>query len=196
MRSLSLEIKARCSDPARVRRILRSKKARFGGLDHQIDTYFRIPSGRLKLREGRIENALIYYRRVDQKKSKECHSTLFPFDKKSPLKRILAVAFGVLAVVDKKREIYFIKNAKFHIDRVKKLGNFVEIEVFGPKCAAARLERQCERFRDLLGIRAKDLVADSYSDQILRSGKRITGNVERKSLPVHRSPRNTIRRSH
>jgi predicted adenylyl cyclase CyaB len=73
-----------------------------------------------------------------------------------------------LAVVDKKREIYFIQNAKFHIDRVKKLGNFVEIEVFGPAQAGKRLKAECDLFQKLLGIRAKDLVRDSYSDQLLR----------------------------
>jgi adenylate cyclase class IV len=70
MSSLSLEIKARCPDPSRIRAILKTHKARFKGLDCQIDTYFRVPSGRLKLREGNIENALIYYKRADQKNSK------------------------------------------------------------------------------------------------------------------------------
>jgi len=179
MRSLSLEIKARCSVLARVRAVLQKNKARLKGLDHQIDTYFRVPFGRLKLREGNIENALIYYERGNQKNSKVCHSTLFPFVKGTRLKEILAQAFGVLAVVDKKREIYFLRNAKFHIDRVKKLGNFVEIEVFGPRRAASKLKKQCECYQKLLQIRRADLVADSYSDQILkasgtRNGQRST----------------------
>jgi predicted adenylyl cyclase CyaB len=172
MGSLSFEIKARCDDRTSLRAILKTHKARFKGLDHQIDTYFRVPSGRLKLREGNIENALIYYKRTDQKKSKKCHATLFPCLKKTPLKKILTEALGVLAVVDKKREIYFLKNVKFHIDRVKKLGNFVEIEVFNQKrnLGAVKLREQCEFYQKLLGIRAKDLVADSYSDQLLRLG--------------------------
>ena len=58
---LNVEIKAKCSDPKRVRNILESKGAEYRGLDHQIDTYFRVPNGRLKLREGNIENALIFY---------------------------------------------------------------------------------------------------------------------------------------
>ncbi len=179
MGRVSIEIKARCAAPARVRSILKVHKARFRGLDHQIDTYFRVPSGRLKLREGNIENALIYYRRSDQKNSKRCDATLFPCEKKTPLKKVLAQALGVLAVVDKKREIYFIRNAKFHIDRVKKLGSFVEIEVFGSERAASGLKKQCEFFQKLLGIRAKDLVADSYSDLILKSGERMAGNGQR-----------------
>ncbi len=179
MGRISVEIKARCSDPSRVRSVLKSRRAIFKGLDRQIDTYFRVPSGRLKLREGNIENALIYYKRADQKHSKKCHSTLFPCSKKTPLKKVLTEALGVLAVVDKKREIYFIQNVKFHIDCVKKLGNFMEIEVFGPAQAEAKLKRQCEFYRKLLGIRSKDLVRDSYSDQILRAGKRSTANGRR-----------------
>ena len=169
MGSLSVEIKAQCSDPVRIRAILKAHRARFIGLDHQVDTYFYVPSGRLKLREGNIENALIYYKRDDQKNSKKCDATLFPCSKKTPLKKVLTEALGVLAVVAKKREIYFIKNVKFHVDRVEKLGNFVEIEVLGGKRIASKLREQCRLYQKLLGVRAKDLVADSYSDLILRS---------------------------
>lgn len=168
MSFLSIEIKARCADPARIRSILRSRRAIFKGLDHQIDTYFRVPSGRLKIREGNIENALIFYKRADQKKSKKCNAVIHSCEEETALKTILAETLGTLGAVDKKREIYFIQNAKFHIDCVKKLGNFVEIEVFGSAQAAAKLGKQCEFYQTLLGIRSKDLVADSYSDQILR----------------------------
>ena len=179
MGRISLEIKARCADPARVRSILRSLRAVFKGLDHQKDTYFRVPSGRLKLREGNIENALIYYKRTDQKNSKRCDSVLCECPDGPALKKVLVASLGVWAVVDKKREIFFIRNVKFHIDEVKKLGSFVEIEVFGSAQAAAKLKRQCEFFQKLLGIEVRDLVADSYSDQLLkasatRNGQRST----------------------
>ncbi|MFH1799685.1 MAG: class IV adenylate cyclase [Candidatus Omnitrophota bacterium] len=183
MDSLSFEIKARCPDPSRIRKILLARGASFKGLDCQVDTYFRVPSGRLKLREGNIENALIYYKRVDQKRSKKCDATLFPCKKKTPLKKLLTVAFGVLTVVDKKREIYFIQNTKFHIDRVERLGNFVEIEVFGRKESpgVAKLRKQCKFYQKLLGIRTQELVADSYSDQLLKMVQSSTHNARRKN---------------
>ena len=173
MSSLSLEIKARCSDSGRIRKILFARGASFKGLDHQVDTYFRVPSGRLKLRKGNIKNALIYYKRADQKHSKRCDSTLYECPDGSVLKKVLAAALGILAVVDKKREIYFLENVKFHIDRVKKLGSFVEIEVFERKGSTgmARLRKQCEFYQRLLGIPSKDLVADSYSDQVLKKSR-------------------------
>ncbi len=168
MNSLSLEIKARCPDPGRIRRILLARGASSKGLDRQRDTYFRVPSGRLKLREGAIENALIYYKRSEQKHSKRCDAVLHPCEKGTLLKEILVRTLGELVTVEKNREIYSIRNVKFHIDRVKKLGSFLEIEVFGPAKAAPKLRKQCAFFQKLLGIRAKDLVADSYSDQLLR----------------------------
>ena len=52
MGHVNIEIKARCSKPDRVRAFLRAAGADFKGIDHQIDTYFRVPTGRLKLRPG------------------------------------------------------------------------------------------------------------------------------------------------
>ena len=178
---VSIEIKARCADPSRVRKILESRRAIFKGLDHQIDTYFNIPHGRLKLREGNIENALIYYKRTDQENSKRCDSILYKCSDGPALRKVLAASLGILTSVDKKREIFFLRNVKFHIDKVKKLGSFVEIEVFDRKgsVGVAKLGEQCKFYQKLLGIKVKDLVADSYSDLIIKSGKRVTGNAER-----------------
>ena len=66
MTHVNVEIKARCDELDRIRNILKELRADFKGTDHQIDTYFRVPSGRLKLREGNIENYLIFYEREDQ----------------------------------------------------------------------------------------------------------------------------------
>lgn len=170
MNGVTIELKARCPAPARIRAILRSRRAIFKGLDRQIDTYFCVPSGRLKLREGRIENALIYYKRANKKRFKRCDAFLYKRRGTKALKKIFERAFGVLAVVDKTREIYFLGNVKFHIDCVKKLGSFVEVEVFGHanRTKPEKLKKQCRFYQRLLGISKKDLLADSYSDQILR----------------------------
>ena len=63
MKLLNFEFKACLRDAPYVRATLKHLRARFLGMDHQVDTYFRIPSGRLKIREGRLENSLIFYKR-------------------------------------------------------------------------------------------------------------------------------------
>ncbi|MFH1392404.1 MAG: class IV adenylate cyclase [bacterium] len=166
----NIEIKARCANHAQIRKILKSKKAVFKGKDHQIDTYFKVKFGRLKLREGNIENCLIFYAREDKKGPKQSDYLLFKHDPRSCLKDMLIKSLGILAIVDKQREIYFIDNIKFHLDIVKNLGKFVEIEVIdNRKTSKDKLLKQCEYYLDLFQISKKDLISGSYSDLLLKT---------------------------
>ncbi len=168
MNCLNVEIKARCADPGRVRRALEARKAEFRGTDHQVDTYFNVPRGRLKLRQGTIENCLVFYEREDRKGPRTCKVRLYPTDPGSApaMKALLAAALGVRCVVDKRREIYFIANVKFHIDRVKGLGTFVEIEAqdAGGRYGTRELRAQCGAYAAILGIADGDLISGSYAE--------------------------------
>lgn len=169
MNVLNIEIKAQSRDADSVRRILQSKNARFVGEDHQTDTYFNVQKGRLKLREGNIENKLIFYERDDQSDPKESRVTLYNATPGSSLKEILMSSLGVRVIVDKKREIYFIDNVKFHIDLVADLGSFVEIEAISENGQIDRdtLLEQCNFYLDLFSISAGDLIHCSYSDLLI-----------------------------
>jgi len=85
MKVINAEIKAMCSDLERIRSILLEKKADFKGMDHQVDTYFRTGSGRLKLREGNIENNLIWYQRPDQTEPRTSRCILYQYIKQAHL---------------------------------------------------------------------------------------------------------------
>ena len=165
-----IEIKAHCSDPEHVRIYLQSKNADFKGIDHQTDPYFQVPRGRLKLREGTIENALIYYERENQTEPKQSNVIVTQTRPDSTLKTLLSHALGRLVVVEKQREIYFIDNVKFHIDVINGLGHFIEIEAIGQdrRLSTEQLLSQCQFFREALRIAPPDLVALSYSDLLLK----------------------------
>lgn len=169
MGHINIEIKARCNNSTRIRKILRSKRANFHGKDHQIDTYFKVPNGRLKLREGNIENYLIHYERGNKKGPKQSNVTLFKTSSDPLLKEVLSKSLDILVVVDKQRGIYFINNVKFHIDSVKGLGSFIEIEAIDKNDSIGRdkLLQQCIQYMDLFNIEDKDLVSVSYSDLLL-----------------------------
>ena len=166
---LNVEIKAKCHNPNKIREILESKNAENKGLDNQIDTYFKVNFGRLKLREGNIENYLIHYYRENKKDPKESHVLLFESDSKSNLKEILTISLGILTIVNKKREIYFIGNVKFHIDDIINLGSFIEIEAidYEGNIGRDRLLEQCHYYLDLFNINREDLIDVSYSDLLL-----------------------------
>jgi adenylate cyclase class 2 len=171
MNHLIIEIKARCKDPEPIRAVLMSRGAEFVGYDEQVDTYFNCPTGRLKLREGNIERALIHYTREDRAGPKRSEVTLYKPEPGPELKIILTRALGVRVEVRKLREIYYIGNVKFHIDHVDELGHFVEIEAIGKSLAAdpEELHRQCREYLDLFGIEGWELVKNSYSDMLLES---------------------------
>ncbi|MCK5630590.1 MAG: class IV adenylate cyclase [Nanoarchaeota archaeon] len=170
MAHINIEIKAKSENQDDIREILKSRNAEFKGVDHQIDTYFKVNLGRLKLREGTIENFLIHYQRENKEGPKQSDIILFKSDPKSSLKEILTKALGVLVVIDKKREIYFIDNVKFHIDIVEDLGTFVEIEAIDDDGSIGRdkLLEQCQSFLDLFKISQEDMISVSYSDLLLQ----------------------------
>lgn len=157
---LNIEIKARSINQDEIRNILRSLNADFKGIDHQKDTYFKVNQGRLKLREGNIENNLIWYERDNLKGPKQADVILFRTEPGSSIKEILIKSCGILASVDKKREIYFIDNVKFHIDTVEKAGSFIEIEAIDKDGNIGRdtLTEQCNFYLQLFKIQESDLI--------------------------------------
>ena len=169
MKHLNIEIKARCEDLDYVREMLENQQASFIGLDHQVDTYFKVNDGRLKLREGNIERALIHYNRQDKAGPKKSFVNLYKISSDTVLKEILTDSLGILIVVDKQREIYFIENIKFHVDVVEGLGHFVEIEAIDEDgtIGEEKLTQQCRTYMDLFHIQDEDLVQRSYSDLLL-----------------------------
>src|SRR5436190_9868018 len=169
MTILNIEFKAKCKDLKKAENILLQYAPIFKGTDHQIDTYFNVPSGRLKLREGNIENALIHYERENTAGSKSSHVLLYQHQPDKALKEILIKTLGIKAIVDKKRKIYFINNVKFHFDTVSGLGTFVEVEAIDKdgSIGKEKLQAQCDEYSALLGIRAEDYCSVSYSDMVL-----------------------------
>ena len=170
MPHLNVEIKTRCSDAGYIRQWLIDHHANFIGKDFQTDTYFNVTEGRLKLREGNIENNLIYYNRENKPGPKNSVFQLVKVSDSTGLKSVLEKSCGVKMIVKKKREIYYIENVKFHIDEVPQLGSFVEIEagnILADKNETQLLE-QCNFYLKEFGIKEEDLIAGSYSDMMLQ----------------------------
>ncbi len=172
MKAIIIEIKARCTNPEEIETILLNNNARYEGTDRQIDTYFNSESGRVKLREGNIENSLIYYQREERKGQKKSEVSIYKTSGESKaLKEILTNTLGIKIVVDKTRKIFFIENVKFHLDQVKGLGSFVEIEAIdlSGKVGEEKLKKQCNDSILLLGLEKAEFLDQSYSDMMADS---------------------------
>src|SRR5450755_4237445 len=120
MTILNFEFKASTNDLKKLEDQLLLLNPKFIGEDNQADTYFNVTSGRLKLREGNIENSLIWYERQNITGAKQSDVLLYQHKPDKTLKDILIKLHGIKVVVDKSRRIYFVDNVKFHFDTVTK----------------------------------------------------------------------------
>ena len=170
MDHINIEIKAKCFHPEKVEAFLLSNGARFAGLDHQKDTYFNVPLGRLKLRQGNIEKSLIFYQRPNQQGPKQSDFSLSNITDGPATEQLLSKALGIKVIVEKYRKIFFIDNVKFHLDEVPGLGSFVEIEAGNLSDASKTvddLRMQCDYYMKAFAVSDADLIHHSYSDMLL-----------------------------
>ena len=141
---------------------------------HQDDTFFRVPNGRLKLREFADGSAeLIHYHRPDHGEAKASDYVRVAVPDASALREALARGCGLLGRVRKERLLLLVSEGGFqtrvHIDRVENLGDFMELEVVlqdGQSDADGAAE--AERLMAALGLHNAQRLTGSYLDLLQR----------------------------
>ncbi len=165
----NIELKARDPDPARSLQASLDVGASDEGWLRQTDTYFRVPHGRLKLREEDAVSQLISYERANQAEARESRYRLVEVSDPAGLKDALSDALGVLVVVEKSRRLLLWQGVRIHLDEVRGLGSFIEIEaVADPASDLSPEHRRARELQDALAITPDRIVAFSYSDELLR----------------------------
>ncbi|TVQ60623.1 MAG: CYTH domain-containing protein [Phycisphaerales bacterium] len=163
----NVECKLELRDPAIARAaILRLGGAHAGTLV-QTDTYFRVPTGRLKKRETVGEpDQWIRYDRINRLEPRLSHFDLF--DERTAIERFGSRPLPVLCVVRKTRELYTADHVRIHLDDVEGLGRFIEFEALVSrtnnvvKCHAA-----VRRLREAMGPALGEPISLSYSDMVM-----------------------------
>jgi homotetrameric cytidine deaminase len=167
--SRNIEFKARDPLPERTLELALALGAEDRGEIAQTDTYFSRARGRLKVREQRPGDAeLIQYRRADSPGARESEYRRIPAADAPALREALDAALGTLVVVEKRRRLLLHENVRIHIDEVRGLGSFLELEaVTGPDADLAAEHDRVERLRTALEVADDALVPQSYSDLLL-----------------------------
>lgn len=164
----NVEFKARVTDLDIIEARLAVLEPILEGIYVQVDTYYNVPLGRVKLREYDDFSSLIYYNRVDGVDAKGSDVIYYKHEKNSALGAILELQFGVKVKVSKTRKVLRYKNVSIHLDSVDQLGTFVEVEACSIGVEeGVDLKKQCDEFFALLELDDTDLVAVSYSDLLL-----------------------------
>ena len=169
MKITNFEFKAKVPDIRIPEDKLLTLHPKYIGEDYQIDTYFEVPHGRLKLREVNIETAVIYYEREDKSGARQSDVLLYKHQQCKALKKILTKLHSIKVVVEKIRKIYFIDNVKFHFDDVKDLGLYIEVEAIDDTgdILIDELKEQCMKYFGFFGIDENDCIKYSYSDLLM-----------------------------
>ncbi len=162
----NIEIKAAYPDSDAGKRRATEIGARYEATLLQIDTYFSVPHGRLKLREiDGGENQLIFYDRADSSGPKVSEYQICPVADAGLLKATLGPALGIWCVVEKQRDLYLYDEVRIHFDEVRGLGRFIELEgVVSGDANKFDARKKVEFLVAELGIPTSGLVEGSYSD--------------------------------
>lgn len=167
----NIELKVAVENFKEVTHNLKKIGAILKGTFSQIDTYYKCQKGRLKIREINHKIfELISYNRPDQAESKVSDYSIKHLDKKE-LKRYrqhLNRSKGLSVRVIKKRELWVYKKTRIHLDKVRGLGKFLELEtVIDNLFNLKQLEEEHEEVIDLLNLSHYKKISISYSDLLL-----------------------------
>jgi adenylate cyclase class IV len=162
----NIEFKARVADLAATRTRAEAVATDRCGVIEQVDTYFHVPRGRLKLREAQPGEAqLVSYHRPDAGEPRASEYRLVTIGDPAGLKAALAATLGVKAVVRKRRELLWHHNERIHLDEVEGLGSFLELEaVVGPDADERVCRQRLDFLLDALRVNSADMLPGSYSD--------------------------------
>ncbi len=163
----NLEFKAICDSLDVLRGRLVNLQAEHRRTMKQLDTYFNVPQGRLKLREiNTHEVQLIYYERSDLAESRYSNYQVCDISEPMVFKQLATRAWGVRGVVEKQRELWMFGNTRIHLDEVRDLDQFVELETVIHNQTEGEAQAEHQLVKDALGIKEEDLLSVSYSDLV------------------------------
>ncbi len=162
----NIELKARVRDledfSARLKK-LKPKKPR---VLVQEDVFFRVRSGRLKLRTlGHKSGELIFYERPDLPGPKTCEYRIVRTLEPAALRNALSAALGIRGIVKKVRLVCLVGQTRIHLDDVGGLGLFMELEVvLKPGQKSSEGTAIARDLAKKLGLGKSDLISGAYLD--------------------------------
>lgn len=157
-------VKASVQNLVPIEKALAAVNAIYIGLDVQTDYYFETDNGKLKLRQGVIENVIAHYKRELQDGVEK--TTVFRYDENPTPDQInqLKMERKLTGVITKHRKIYQVDNLKIHLDTFQDSQHFIEIEAIDRTnlFSETDLKNQCLALKAKLGIPDSDLLKTGY----------------------------------
>ncbi len=163
----NIEIKAKIRDYEKIKILIEDLCGIPIQTEHQEDTFFNTQNGRLKLRKSDNQSEIIYYNRPNSFEPKQSNIAISFTENPDTLKSVLSKSLGICGVVNKKRILYKYAQTRIHLDDVKGLGKFIELEVvLKSNQTSIDGETIAYKLMDKFGIQKTDLIDVAYIDLI------------------------------
>lgn len=163
--AFNLELKIKIESFRKFENILKKNMAEFKGILKQKDIYYKYKHGLLKLRIEKGTYTLIKYFR-DEHNKRWSNYELLELKGKDPEKYLNEILTQEV-VVEKSRKLYLYNNTRIHLDEVKNLGKFLELETL----LISDRKDATKRFNEiklLLGIENVEEIRKSYKNLLMK----------------------------
>lgn len=163
--AVNLELKIKVENHHNIKQILEKISSTFETILNQKDIYYKIDKGLLKLRIENGNYSLIKYNREEQKKDRWSNYYVVNIEGKET-ELLFSSLFPIETEVIKKRELYMYKDTRIHLDTVKKLGKFIELETV-VRDSKEHAKELFDEMVELLNLDLNNQIRSSYRDLIL-----------------------------
>ena len=124
---VNLELKVKLKSFSGVKKLLKEINAELVKTLTQKDVYYKNHGELLKLRIENDEQSIIKYLRDEKGSDRFSNYEVLHFTDGNA-EKFFSKIFKIEAVVQKKRQLFMYDNTRVHLDSVKGLGNFLELE--------------------------------------------------------------------
>lgn len=162
----NLELKIQIDDLDFFKVELNKRNSIFSGTLKQIDTYYSFYKGLLKLRNQNGKYELIKYNRIEKGSERWSNYSLL-FINGEEVENYFNDLFEIETVVEKVRQVYIYKNTRIHLDTVKKLGKFLELETVVNNITEDEAIEEFNEVVHFLKLDTNKEIRKSYRDLLL-----------------------------
>jgi adenylate cyclase len=169
----NIEIKTLLPDRTAIERRLEAMGARRMWCRRQHDTFFQVPRGLLKLREveGARPEVISYERSSESSGPRPSDYDVVPVGDAPTWLRLLSRVLPVDCVVDKERTLWLYEHTRIHLDRVRGLGDYLELETVVLDIDPDEAREETNRVIYALALDRSAFVTASYRDLLLRGSQ-------------------------
>ena len=162
----NLEVKLQIDNLSRLKEISLKLGAQKHALLKQKDIYYNTDKGLLKLRIMPEFSEFIFYNRNESDGERWSDYNLLKISNRENPEDFFNLLFEPVAVVEKEREVLIYDDTRIHLDRVKNLGEFLELETV----VTSTLDDAKKRFNFLaekLNLELNNQIKKSYKNLVM-----------------------------